>query len=68
MAARLEVASDTFEVIKLSVNHNVKPAIFVGHRLGAGHQIDNRQSRVPQSHAAVRRDPLMLIVGAAMNQ
>ena len=68
MAARLEVASDLFEVIKLSVNHNVQPAIFVRHRLRAGHQIDNRQSRVAQSRAAVRRDPLVLLVGAAMNQ
>ena len=68
MAARLEVASDLFEVIKLSVNNNVQPAIFVRHRLRAVHQIDNRQSRVPQSHAAMRRNPLMLLVGAAMNK
>jgi hypothetical protein len=68
MAARLEVASDTFEVIKLSINNNMDLAIFVGHRLRTGHQVDNRQSRVAQSHAAMRRNPLMLFVGAAMNQ
>jgi len=46
----------------------VPPAVLVGDRLVAGHQVDDAEPRVAESDAPVFGDPLPLAVGAAVVQ
>jgi hypothetical protein len=66
VASLFEVPLVALEVVELAVDDDVDPLVLVRDRLVAGPEVDDREPRMPEAHAAIRRDPLPVPVGPAV--
>jgi hypothetical protein len=66
MPARLQLGADALEVVEFAVHDDVDRPIFVGDRLVAGGEIDDREPGVAECGATVGRHPVLPAVGAAV--
>jgi hypothetical protein len=66
MAALFELMADTFVAVELAVDDDVSAAVFAAHGLIAGGEVDDAETRMAQTYAAIMANPLALAVGAAV--
>src|SRR5207244_5585600 len=68
VAFRLERASDPFEIVNLAIANEDDIAVFALNRLGAGRQVDDRQSGVRERYSSGRVDKHAVAVRTAVLQ
>ena len=66
MAARFELALDSFIVIELAVDDDVGAIVFAGDWLVTRGKVDDAEARMAESGPLIGTDPLALAVRAAM--
>ena len=68
MSAPLQLASLALEVVKLAIDNDMDPFVLVRDRLIAGHEVNDAQPRMAETHALIGGQPGALAVRTAMTK